>query len=62
MTDATLPSPDPGERLVLDAEQAVLAEAATAVDGAGVAVDMTPLDSPRRLLLVPWAATRPMVS
>jgi len=52
MTDATLPSPDPGERLVLDAEEAVLAEAATAVDGAGVAVDMTPLDSPRRLLLV----------
>ena len=52
MTDATLPSPEPGERLALDAEEAVLAEAATAVDGAAEAIDMAPLDSPRRLLLV----------
>lgn len=52
MTDATLPSPQPGERVALDAEAAVLAEAATAVDGVAEAVNMTPLDFPRRLLLV----------
>ena len=52
MTDATLPSPEPGERVALDAEAAVLAEAATAVDGAAEGVDMVPLDHPRRLLLV----------
>ncbi len=52
MTDATLPAPEPGERLAVDAEDAVLAEAATAVDGAAEALDMTPLDNPRRLLLV----------
>lgn len=52
MTDATLPPPEPGERVEVDVEAAVLAEAATAVDGAAEAVDMVPLDSPRRLLLV----------
>jgi N-acetyl-1-D-myo-inositol-2-amino-2-deoxy-alpha-D-glucopyranoside deacetylase len=52
MTDATLPSPEPGERLEQDVESAVLAAAATAVDAAGEAVDIVPLDSPRRLLLV----------
>ena len=52
MTDATLPSPEPGERLAQDVEAAVLAEAATAVDEAALTVDMAPLDSPRRLLLV----------
>jgi N-acetyl-1-D-myo-inositol-2-amino-2-deoxy-alpha-D-glucopyranoside deacetylase len=52
MTDATLPSPEPGERLERSSAEAVLAEAATAVDAAGQSVDMVPLDSPRRLLLV----------
>ncbi len=52
MTDATLPPPEPGERVELDAETAVLAEAATAVDEAAELVDIVPLDSPRRLLLV----------
>ena len=52
MTDATLPAPDAGERIEVDVDAAVLAEAATAVDGAAEAVDMTPLDTPRRLLLV----------
>ncbi len=50
MSDATLPLlPAP---LVVDADQAVLDEAATAVDGAAEHVDITPLDHPRRLLLV----------
>ncbi len=52
MTDATLPPPDPGERLELDSETAVLEAAATAVDAAAKRVDIEPLDSPRRLLLV----------
>ena len=52
MTDATLPPPEPGERLEVDVEQAVLAEAATAVDAAAEGVDITPLDRSRRLLLV----------
>ncbi|MCW2615574.1 MAG: 1D-myo-inosityl-2-acetamido-2-deoxy-alpha-D-glucopyranoside deacetylase [Frankiales bacterium] len=52
MTDATLPPPEPGERIELDDEAAVLAEAATAVEAAAETVDMEPLDSPRRLLLV----------
>ena len=52
MTDATLPAPDPGERLPLDAEAAVLEEAATAIEDAAETVDITPLDVPRRLLLV----------
>jgi N-acetyl-1-D-myo-inositol-2-amino-2-deoxy-alpha-D-glucopyranoside deacetylase len=53
MSDATLPPPpDPGEKVPVDASEAVLAEAEAAVDGAAEAVTMTPLDSPRRLLLV----------
>ena len=52
MTDATLPLPEPGERLPVDAEEAVLAAAATAVDGAAEGVDIEALDTPRRLLLV----------
>ena len=53
MTDATLPPPpEPGERLPVNAEEAVLAEVEEAVDGAAAAIDMTPLDTPRRLLLV----------
>lgn len=52
MTDATLPAPDPGERLPAGAEEAVLAEAAAAVDGSAEPADFTPLDVPRRLLLV----------
>ncbi|MCW2776787.1 MAG: 1D-myo-inosityl-2-acetamido-2-deoxy-alpha-D-glucopyranoside deacetylase [Frankiales bacterium] len=52
-SDATLPPPpEPGERLEADAEQAVLAEAATAVDGLAAEAAVTPLDVPRRLLLV----------
>ncbi len=50
MSDATLPLPP--ESLAVDADQAVLDEAATAVDGAAERVDITPLDHPRRLLLV----------
>ena len=50
MSDATLPLLS--EPLVVDADQAVLDEAATAVDGAAEHVDITPLDHPRRLLLV----------
>lgn len=53
MTDAALPpSPEPGERLPLDADEAVLAAAETAVDAAAERLDITPLDHPRRLLLV----------
>src|SRR4051794_17994119 len=53
MTDATLPQPpDPGERVPVDPSEAVLAEAATAVDGAAQREAFTPLDFPRRLLLV----------
>jgi len=53
MTDATLPPPpEPGERLPTGAAEAVLAEAEAAVDGAAGSVDITPLDHPRRLLLV----------
>jgi N-acetyl-1-D-myo-inositol-2-amino-2-deoxy-alpha-D-glucopyranoside deacetylase len=52
MTDATLPPPDPGERVPADAADAVLAEAAAAVEGAGEPADFAPLDVPRRLLLV----------
>jgi N-acetyl-1-D-myo-inositol-2-amino-2-deoxy-alpha-D-glucopyranoside deacetylase len=50
VSDATLP--EPGEHLSATAEQAVLAEAATAVDAAAQGVDITPLDRLRRLLLV----------
>ena len=54
MTDATLPPPDPGERVPQDDAEAVLAAAATAVDAVAeeVEVDMDALDSRRRLLLV----------
>ncbi len=52
MTEETLPLPEPGERVSVGNEQAVLDEAATAVDGAAETVDITPLDRPRRLLLV----------
>jgi N-acetyl-1-D-myo-inositol-2-amino-2-deoxy-alpha-D-glucopyranoside deacetylase len=52
MTDATLPPPEPGQRLPATDEQAVLDAAATAVDEAAEAVDITPLDRSRRLLLV----------
>ncbi|MCW2665831.1 MAG: 1D-myo-inosityl-2-acetamido-2-deoxy-alpha-D-glucopyranoside deacetylase [Frankiales bacterium] len=53
MTDATLPPPpEPGERLSFDPEQDVLAEAEALIDGAAEAVDITPLDHSRRLLLV----------
>ena len=54
MTDATLPPPDPGERLPTDDAQAVLEAAATAVDAVAeqVDADMDVLDVPRRLLLV----------
>jgi N-acetyl-1-D-myo-inositol-2-amino-2-deoxy-alpha-D-glucopyranoside deacetylase len=52
MTDATLPLPEPGERVPVDAEEAVLAAAATAVDGAAEGIDIEALDTPRRLLLV----------
>src|SRR4051794_37580329 len=53
MTDATLPQPpDPGERVPVDPSEAVLAEAATSVDGVAQQEAFTPLDFPRRLLLV----------
>jgi len=53
MTEATIPPPpEPGERLQLDDEQAVLAAAQAAVEGAPEVLDLTPLDHPRRLLLV----------
>ena len=54
MTGATLPPPDPGERLPQTDAEAVLAAAATEVDAAAEAVDadLAPLDVPRRLLLV----------
>ena len=53
MSDATLPPPpEPGERLEANADQAVLAEAEAAVDEALQVADMTPLDTPYRLLLV----------
>ena len=53
MSDATLPPPpEPGEELPAGAAEAVLAEAATAVEGVAGEGDFVPLDSPRRLLLV----------
>jgi N-acetyl-1-D-myo-inositol-2-amino-2-deoxy-alpha-D-glucopyranoside deacetylase len=52
VSDATLPPPEPGEHVDRTAAEAVLTEAATAVDDAAEAVAITPLDSPRRLLLV----------
>jgi N-acetyl-1-D-myo-inositol-2-amino-2-deoxy-alpha-D-glucopyranoside deacetylase len=52
MSDATLPAPEPGERIQEQTAEAVLAQAETAVEQAAEAIDMTPLDVPRRLLLV----------
>ncbi|HEU0102635.1 MAG TPA: N-acetyl-1-D-myo-inositol-2-amino-2-deoxy-alpha-D-glucopyranoside deacetylase [Mycobacteriales bacterium] len=53
MSDATLPPPpEPGERMALDADEAVLAAAEAAVEGAPDILDLTPLDHPHRLLLV----------
>src|SRR5687767_5593354 len=52
MTDATLPPPEPGERVAAQSAEAVLAQAETAVEEAGVEAEMAPLDVPRRLLLV----------
>ena len=52
MTDATLPPPEPDERTEPDVVAAVLAEAETAVEAAAEVGDISPLDSPRRLLLV----------
>jgi N-acetyl-1-D-myo-inositol-2-amino-2-deoxy-alpha-D-glucopyranoside deacetylase len=52
MTDQTLPPPEPGERVLVDAGDDALAQAAAAVDGAAEGVDITPLDRSRRLLLV----------
>jgi N-acetyl-1-D-myo-inositol-2-amino-2-deoxy-alpha-D-glucopyranoside deacetylase len=52
MSDATLPAPEPGERIQEQTAEAVLAQAETAVEQAAEALDMAPLDVPRRLLLV----------
>ena len=53
MSDATLPPPpEPGERLPVDAAEAVLAEAEAAVEAAPDVLDLAPLDHVRRLLLV----------
>jgi N-acetyl-1-D-myo-inositol-2-amino-2-deoxy-alpha-D-glucopyranoside deacetylase len=53
MSDATLPPPpDPGEKLPINAAEAVLAAAETAVEGVADREAFTPLDHPRRLMLV----------
>ena len=52
MSDATLPAPEPGERVQEQTAEAVLAQAETAVEQAAEQVDMAPLDVPRRMLLV----------
>ena len=53
MSDATLPLPEPGEKLSAgDPERDVLAEAAAAVDAVAGDDAMDALDRPRRLLLV----------
>jgi N-acetyl-1-D-myo-inositol-2-amino-2-deoxy-alpha-D-glucopyranoside deacetylase len=53
MSDATLPPPpDPGELVPVHEVDAVLAEAEAAVDGAADVEAFTPLDVPRRMLLV----------
>ena len=52
MSDATLPPPEPGERIGAGAADTVLAQAEEAVEAAAVEQEMAPLDVPRRLLLV----------
>ena len=53
MSNATVPPPpEPGEKLALHADEAILAEAAAAVEDVAGTLDLTPLDNPRRLLLV----------
>ena len=53
MTGATLPPPpEPDARIPVGAVESVLAQAEAAVDGAPEVLDLTPLDHPRRLLLV----------
>ena len=52
MTDATLPPPEPGERLGHDDEAEVLAAVADTLDHVARGLDMTALDHPRRVLLV----------
>ncbi len=52
MTTMDPTTPEPGERLDPTAAEQVLAEAASAVDPLGAAVEMAPLDFPKRLLLV----------
>jgi N-acetyl-1-D-myo-inositol-2-amino-2-deoxy-alpha-D-glucopyranoside deacetylase len=52
MSDATLPPPDPGERLRPDAAEAALAEAEGAVEAVAPDLEIAALDVPRRLLLV----------
>jgi N-acetyl-1-D-myo-inositol-2-amino-2-deoxy-alpha-D-glucopyranoside deacetylase len=52
MSDATLPLPDPGEKIPPDAAEAVLAAAETAVEGVAGEDDFAALDIPRRLMLV----------
>jgi N-acetyl-1-D-myo-inositol-2-amino-2-deoxy-alpha-D-glucopyranoside deacetylase len=53
VTDATLPPPpEPGERLPLDPDDAVLAEAEAAVDALEAHLDLAPLDRARRVLFL----------
>src|SRR5690348_13346543 len=52
MSEETLPAPDPGEKLPVNADEAVLAAAETAVEGAADREAFTPLDFAHRLLLV----------
>jgi len=52
MTTMDPTGPEPGERLDPSPAEAVLAEAAEAVDPLGAVADMGPLDFPHRLLLV----------
>jgi N-acetyl-1-D-myo-inositol-2-amino-2-deoxy-alpha-D-glucopyranoside deacetylase len=52
MSEPTLPPPDPGERVPASSADAALTQAEAEVEQAAQAVDLTPLDVPRRLLLV----------
>ena len=52
MTDATLPLPEPGERLGHDVDQEVLEAASEALGEVASEAEMVALDHPRRLLLV----------